>query len=295
MNIESVGTIRAALGECPVWDIEKQQLWFMDGRAGHIYLLDPVTGEPVLTYKVPAPAGSFALNADGRLVVALKEEVALFDPVSGKLEVIARLDEHHPNMRLNDGEAMPDGSFVVGTMHVFREEGQAPLGGLYRLARDTSFERQDKGIGVTNGPCVSPLDGRFYVSDSSARSIFSYGILPDGSLTDRRAFLNTGMYDSGPDGCCFDEQGGLWTALVHIGAIARFGPDGKLTHKIDVPVAHPASLCFGGTDLDELFVTSISDSGRLRADGPFDGMVLRIRGTGMQGFALSKTRICMPA
>ena len=293
INIESLGPVRAKLGECPIWDAESRQLCFLDCRVGRIYRLDPATGQIIQTYRIPAPAGSFALNADGRFLVALKEEMALLDPVSGALKYIARMHDSHPNLRLNDGEAMPDGGFVVGTMHSFREEGQDPLGGLYRLAPDGSFERQDKGFGVTNGPCVNPLDGRLYVSDSSQQAIYSYEITPAGKLLDQRLFINTGKYGSGPDGCCFDRLGGLWAALVREGAIARFGPDGTLTHKIDVPVTHPASLCFGGDNLDELFVTSISDSGRLRAEGALDGAVLRIRGTGMQGFALAKTRIGM--
>ncbi|GAA4416163.1 senescence marker protein-30 (SMP-30) (regucalcin) (RC) [Advenella faeciporci] len=293
INIESLGSVRAQLGECPIWDVGNRQLCFMDCRGGYIYRLDPATGQIIQAYRVPAPAGSFALNVDGRFLVALKEEMVLFDPVSGEIECIARIDDTHSNLRLNDGEAMPDGSFVVGTMHVPREEGQYPLGGLYRLAPDGSFEQQDKGFGVTNGPCVSPLNGRLYVSDSSVQTIYSYEITPLGKLTDQRIFINTGKYGSGPDGCCFDRLGGLWMALVREGAIARFEADGTLTHKIKMPVSHPSSLCFGGDNLDELFVTSISDSGRLRADGPFDGAVLRIRGIGIQGFAPAKTRIGM--
>ncbi|RZT94178.1 sugar lactone lactonase YvrE [Advenella incenata] len=291
IDIEPLGSVRAALGECPIWDMENQRLWFMDCRAGLIHQIDPATGRTVATSEVPAPAGSFALNADGRLVVALKEAIALYDPATEVWQTIAQIEDSHPNLRLNDGEALADGSFIVGTMHVLRNEGEPPLGGLYRLYPHGGFIKLASNIGITNGPCVSPVDGRFYVSDSSVRTIYSYAIAGDGTLADRRLFVNTQVYVSGPDGCCFDSAGGLWTALVHAGAIARFGPDGALTNKIELPLTHPASLCFGGENLDELFVTSIRDSGRLRGDKPLDGAVLRVRGMGAQGRAPARTRI----
>ena len=50
----------------------------------------------------------------GRLVVALKESIALVEPRSAAPpRVVARIDDRHPHLRLNDGTAMPDGSFVV--------------------------------------------------------------------------------------------------------------------------------------------------------------------------------------
>jgi len=289
-SIERIGTITADLGECPLWNTEDARLWFMDCRRGIVHAMDPSSGQ-ASRIDVPPPTGSFAFNHDGRLVVALKEEIALVDPRSGALERIARIDDSHPNLRLNDGTALTDGSFVVGTMHVFREPGEAPLGGLYRLSPDGRLRKLDRGFGVVNGPRVSPLDGRLYVCDSAQRLIVSYAFDGDGGLIDRRTFITTQSFDSAPDGCCFDTEGGLWTALVHASAVARFAPDGTLTHRIDVPLTHPTSLCFGGPRMTELFVTSIRDSGRLRGDGPLDGAVLRVRGCGFRGYAPSLCRL----
>lgn len=290
LDISRIGSITTALGECPLWDTAHQRLWFMDCRGGAIYRLDH-DSELSSHYTVPAPAGSFALNADGRLLVALKEELALLDAPRAVLQPIARIEHSHPDLRLNDGAAMPDGSFVVGTMHVARAEGEPPLGGLYRLAPDGVLHKLADGYGVVNGPRHGPLDGRLYVCDSAARQIHTYAQFPDGTLSDRRVFADTGALGSAPDGCCFDAAGGLWTALVHIGAIVRFAPDGSLSRRIDLPLTHPTSLCFGGAQLDELFVTSIRDSGRLYADGPLDGAVLRVRGTGSTGLPVSVCRI----
>lgn len=293
IEIARFGDGRAELGESPRWDAATGRLWYMDCRSGRIVCLDGTTGAEISTIEVPAPSGSFALDAEGRLIVALKETIVALSAAGERIGDLGRIEESHPNLRLNDGAAMPDGSFVVGTMHVFRAPGEASLGGLYRLSPAGALRRIDTGIAVTNGPCVSPANGRFHVCDSAARVIYSYAVGPDFALSDKRVFADTSALESAPDGCCFDTQGGLWTALVHAGALVRFGAGGQVSHRIDLPVAHPAGICFGGAAMDQIFVTTISNSGRLSADGPLDGAVLRVRGSGFTGAAQGRCRIAI--
>ena len=283
MEIQRLGDLKTALGECPVW--HRQQLWLLDCREGLIYALNPDTGGVTARHEVPPPLGSFAFNDDDCIVLSLKEEIAALNLRDGQLRALARIEASNPHLRLNDGISLADGSFVVGTMHVFREPGEAPLGGLYRLDTRLQLHKLDEGLGITNGPCVNPVSGRLHVADSAARVIYSYAIAADGALADKQVFVRTDVHDSGADGCCFDSEGGLWTALVRAGALARFDMQGRLTHKIDLPVAYPSALCFGGPAMSDLFVTSISDSGRLSASGPLDGAVLKLTGLGFRGAA----------
>lgn len=290
MEIRRLGNLKTALGECPVW--HGGQLWLMDCREGLIHGLDPVTGKATARYEAPPPLGSFAFNGDGDgIVLALKEEIAALNLRNGQLRTLARIEASHPNLRLNDGISLADGSFVVGTMHVLRELDEAPLGGLYRLDTRLHLHKLDEGLGITNGPCVNPLSGRLHVADSAAKVIYSYAIETDGTLADKRVFVRTHAQDSGPDGCTFDCEGGLWTALVRTGALARFDMQGRLTHQIALPLAHPSALCFGGEGMADLFVTSISDSGRLSASGPLDGAVLKLTGLGFRGAARPACRM----
>ncbi|OZI71793.1 SMP-30/gluconolactonase/LRE family protein [Bordetella genomosp. 12] len=290
MQIARIGTVRTALGECPVWDEKQGQLWMADCRAGLILALDPDSGA-ARQWQLPAPLGSFALNGDDALVVALKASFALLDLHAGSLCELASIGDSHPNLRLNDGAAMPDGSFVAGTMHIYREPQEPPLGGLYRLDRQGGLALLARGLGVVNGPGMDPSGSHLYVCDSSQRKIFRFQVGDDGGLREQEVFVDTQALGSAPDGCCFDAEGGLWTALVHAGAIARFDRQGRLDARIDLPLRHPASLCFGGADLDDIYVTSISDSGRLAADGPLDGALLRVRGSGVRGAARPRCRI----
>lgn len=280
---------KAALGECPLWQPRSQCLWWLDCRLGIIYRLN-LAGGQCQQLEVPAPVGSMAFNADGRMVLALKEEVVLFDPDTRQVHSLGRLDEHHEHLRFNDGAALPDGRFLVGTMHTFRAQGVPPLGGLYVVETDGRMHCVDRGLGVVNGPVTHPDSGSLFMADSEARMIYAYSNT-DQVKWDKRVFVDTHSLESSPDGCCFDEGGGLWTALVRKGQLARFDEQGRLTHLVSVPLTHPTSLCFGGPHLDDLFVTSISDSGRLSADGQLDGHVLCLKGLGFRGVLRPDCRI----
>jgi len=290
MQIERIGTVRAALGECPVWDAAGNRLWMLDCRSGQLLSIDPDSGA-AQTWQLPAPVGSFAFNGDDDILVALKDTFALYRLSDGALRTLGDIGDSHPHLRLNDGAPLPDGSFVAGTMHIHRQAGEAPLGGLYRVDLQGNVSRIAQGLGVVNGPVMHPDGMHFHVCDSAQRKIFRYRMDASGRLSSSEVFVDTDALGSAPDGCCFDREGGLWTALVHAAAIARFDTDGKLDRRIELPVAHPASLCFGGPLLSDLFVTTISDSGRLSASGPLDGALLRIRGAGAVGAPRGQCRI----
>jgi sugar lactone lactonase YvrE len=71
----------------------------------------------------------------------------------------------------------------------------------------------------------------------------------------------------------------LWCALIGGGRLARFTSSG-LDRTVDVPVAHPADVTFGGPDLDRLYVVSV----RPAADpGALDGALLVVDGLGVRG------------
>ena len=281
MQIEQFGALKLQLGECPLWDAQQQKLWLMDCRRGHLYALSS-HGDTLEQHLLPAPTGSFALNHDGRIVVAMKEAIGLYNPQTRALSIVAELDTHLANLRINDGTALPDGRFLAGSMHINLQPGEAPEGGIYVVGHQGQLRKIGPALKTANGPLIHPRTGRLFICDSAEQTIFSFDIR-SGTAQDRQVFASTQALNSAPDGCCFDSAGGLWTALVRTGELARFDADGSLSLKIAVPVAHPSALCFGGPQLDQLFVTSIADSGRLRADGALDGGVLKITGHGYSG------------
>src|SRR5690606_18303424 len=100
LSIARCGDLKLDLGECPVWEEANQKLWLMDCRQGRIYSMDR-DWNASLEAKIEPPTGSFALCADGSLIVSRKETIVRRR--EGKEEILAQIEESHPNMRLNDG------------------------------------------------------------------------------------------------------------------------------------------------------------------------------------------------
>ncbi|RAI02462.1 gluconolaconase [Acuticoccus sediminis] len=281
-EIHRIGTTVDGLGESPVWDDAAQALVWVDALAGTVRRLDPRSGA-LEAFALPAPIGSVVLARDGTLVAALKDSLARLDPVTGEVRHVADIGIGHPDVRLNDGKVDRTGAFVFGSMHSHRADGEAPEGGLYRLAVDGTVERIGDPLGVANGPAFA-LDGRtLYIADSPRRVIWQFDYAGEGPLTNRQVFADLSPLSSGGDGATIDAAGFLWTALVRVGKIARFAPDGRLDRLIDLPVTHPTSLTFGGADLDVLYVTSISRSTGLSASEPWAGALLAVTGLGVRG------------
>lgn len=279
-TVRELGATRDLLGESPCWDARSGAVCWIDSLAGTLHLHWPDTGESQ-AHSLPAPVGSIALCESGAVLVALRHGFARYDLATRALEHIANIphvDRTHLGVRLNDGKCDPWGNFVAGTLHVHRQPGEPIGGGLYRLRPSGEVELLADGFALTNGPCFSP-DGRtFYVADSPLRTIWACDYSPHGPLRNRRVFVQTESFASGPDGATVDAQGFVWSVLPRVGKMARFAPDGRVERVIDLPATHPTSLCFGGAGLRQAFVTSLSKSTNLSGDRPQDGALFELSG-----------------
>ena len=61
-----------------------------------------------------------------------------------------------------------------------------------------------------------------------------------------------------PDGATVDKDGLLWVAIYGGGKLAAYQPDGKLECVLEMPVKYVSSVMFGGSALDQLFITTIA-------------------------------------
>ena len=99
-----------------------------------------------------------------------------------------------------------------------------------------------------NGIVGTP-DGKFlYIADIEANKTYKYATATDGSLTDKKLFV-----EQGSDGITLDDRGNVY--LTGNGVIV-YNPQGvKIAHiKIDEPWT--ANLCFCGKNKDDLFITA---------------------------------------
>lgn len=257
---------RFGVGESPVWDADRQRLLWCDIPAGVIHELDVASGARE-SWSLGEPVPSFGLARNGRLVVALRNDVVLFDPESGAREVVASVTHAKPAMRLNDGKVGPDGAFWVGSM-----DGDGDAAKLYRIAPDGSVRVIAEGIAISNGLAWNAAGNRLYHSDSRGGVWldcwdFDAG---DGTVSNRRRLRDQDHANGRPDGGACDLDGTYWSAGPSAGRVNRFSADGALLGWVDLPLLHPTMPCFGGSDMRTVFVTSL-DSRSDEADR--DGIV----------------------
>jgi sugar lactone lactonase YvrE len=234
---------------------------------------------------VGAQLGAVALRASGGLILAMPEGVVTLDPNTGAKEVLAKVDHDAGTMRLNDGKCDSAGRFWAGSIahNPVDPEKVIPLPGaakLYRFHPDGSAAAVLDGVTVSNGMGWSPEDDTFYYVDSMTHRVDAFDFDPEtGSLDNRRPLITVGQSEGIPDGMCVDEVGGIWLTLSGAGQIRRYTPTGVVDRTIQIPISRVTSCAFGGSGLDELYITSHSAlmSDEDKAAEPSSGALLRCR------------------
>jgi L-arabinonolactonase len=277
---------KQVLGEGPVWDVDEQRLYFVDTVKGEIWRCAP-DGSEVETWQVPGEIGSLALRKQGGALLALDSGLQFFDFKSGELDLIAHPEEGKEGVRFNDGKADRNGRFVVASLDLQASATSEPWRGrLFRLDTDLSLHELDTGYWISNGPCWSPDNTRFYITDSRADAIYAYDWDAErGLASGKRVFIDVEK-GSLPDGATVDEEGYLWSAACGAengkGELRRYSPDGRLDRVVPMPTPKITSLTFGGPDLDIAYVTTMSVPTNI-AETPMDGKLFTVRGLGVRG------------
>jgi sugar lactone lactonase YvrE len=160
-----------------------------------------------------------------------------------------------PRNRFNDGKCGPGGRFWAGTMSMDREAG---AGSLYCLEPDLSIRRVLSAVTTSNGLAWSTDSRTLYYIDTRTRAVAAFDYDPAaGTLTGRRELIRVPGELGKPDGMCIDSEGLLWIAMFGGGTITRWRPeDGSLEASFALPVPRVTSCCFGGADLDTLYITT---------------------------------------
>jgi len=263
MDIERVAAPACAVGESPVWSAREHAWYWTDIPARTVWRLDAASGA-VARWSTPEMVACLAPRAGGGLVAGMETGVCRIDLGADGVARAGRLaapgaGELVPGMRFNDGRTDRQGRFWAGTMVMDMAAARAD-GHLYRLDAHGLSQPLVSGLVTQNGLAWSP-DGRtMYLSDShpSRQLVWAFDYDPDtGTPTNRRLFVDMNAHPGRPDGAAVDADGCYWTAANDAGLLLRFTPDGRLERRIELPMAKPSMLCFGGAGLDTLLVTSI--------------------------------------
>jgi D-xylonolactonase len=224
--------------------------------------------------------GGIALHADGGIVVSGRDICHVRD---GTSRTVFAPDA--PG--LNDLVADAAGRIVCGTMRSdpFTTDGPRVTGEAWLVDLDGTARQLYDDVSLTNGIGFSP-DGTVLYHSDTPRGVWAHDY-DDGTVRERRLFLDGPALGLAPDGLAVDEAGTVWIADVSgSGALRGFAPDGTEVGRVEVPARMVTSVCFGGPDRRDLYIVT----GDNTADTDRKGSIFRTRAE-VPGCAVALARV----
>ncbi|CAG9831043.1 unnamed protein product [Diabrotica balteata] len=161
-------------------------------------------------------------------------------------------------------------------------------GTLYSFSNNTATPHRGE-IGISNGIAFDYRLGKMYYTDSFSFRVDQYDIdLSQGKISNMKTIFSIKNQselaeETFCDGMTLDSDGNIWLALFNSSKVYQLDPSNPETvlKVLEFPAAQITSVAFGGTNLDELYVTSgnLSD----RPGGKSPGSVFRVTGLNVKG------------
>ncbi|POH60138.1 SMP-30/gluconolactonase/LRE family protein [Arthrobacter glacialis] len=280
LDVEALSTPAAGLGEGPVWDAATQTLLWVDIPGGLLHRTNPDTGATTTVEVGPYPAFIYPAGP-GRVLISHTWDLSLVEEDTGQKTVLMSLPGDE-NTRLNDAKIDGEGRVVIGAMvYPWKQGGPCNV---YRVDLSAgSWEVLASGMALSNGLDWNAAGTLAYFVDTPTRRIDVFDVAADGAWSGQRPFITLEDGAGNPDGMTLDAAGNIWVALFDGGAVRQYSPSGDILAHIQLPVPHITSLCFGGPELADIFVTTASNrlTDANRHLFPDAGKVFRIRGAGV--------------
>lgn len=283
-GVKVISSSRDRVGECPLWSVAEQALYWVDIEGRHIHRFG-WTSQTQQTWNTAERVGCIALTdrlgAAGGVLAAMETgifEVKFLAQPEVRSTLIAGITHPMSNMRFNDGRCDRRGRFWVSTMCMDMSLA-ARVGAVYCLDEQGLSAARVSDLITPNGLAFSADGHTAYLSDShpSVQKIWAFDFEPDtGVLSSRREFVDMTPLPGRPDGAAVDAEDCYWICGNDAGVIHRFASTGELLRSVSVPVSKPSMCAFGGPDLDMLFVTSILPAGIAPEQAGLNGAVFAL-------------------
>jgi L-arabinonolactonase len=287
LGFTRIGDFILSWGESLRWDERRQRLYFVDCATQTLHWLDQAE-PPLRSLTLPTMPAGLVLTDGDQLVACLDDGLHVVDPDAGTSELLAAYPDGMRG-RANDANADGWGNLVTGTLNIVPAAGAS-----WWFSAAEGWRLLDDDIGNANGPVVIEVDGQptLVLADTPAHAVYAYPYNGEkGTVGERRVFGDHAALDGAPDGATADSDGGVWTCVLRSGKIARYTAAG-LDRVVDMPMANPSDVTFGGPDLDRLFVTSIAlNLGEEAAPATEAGWLLAVDGLGVTGRPESRFRL----
>lgn len=277
--------LNAQLCEGLHWDSSARTLWGVDIHGRQIWRWN-LKSPSWQTWSLSQRVGWVLPEVGGaRLLLGLQNGFALA-PIDQpeRWQWLSQPFKGQDTLRLNDAKADAIGAVWAGSLN--NDDESSSDGCLYRLSPSGQAILMDSGYTVSNGPAISADGSRMLHTDSGRRTIYAFMLdAKAGTISDKRVWKVFPPEDGYPDGMCFDSEGCVWVAHWGGSCISRFSPDGLLLRRIHLPVSQVTNICFAGSKLERLFVSSARVGlGEAKLAGqPYAGCLFEVHEPGVTG------------
>jgi len=270
------------LGEGPIWDAGNQLIFWLDIKRGIIHSYNNRTYTHN-TFPVGEMIGCIAPRSSGGFIAGLENGIAFIDIEKNSIKHIINPEQGKDN-RFNDGKCDAAGRFWAGTMSLKEEENK---GNLYVMETDLSIKKKIEHLTISNGLAWNADNSIMYYINTPTNYIFAFDYdIQTGNISEQRVVIDLTHEQGYADGMTIDEEGMLWIAFYGGWRVDRYDPaTGKLLQQIKLPVENVTCCTFGGSDMDDLYITTATqgmNEQALKAQ-PDAGKLFVIENTGIKG------------
>lgn len=235
--------------EGPRW--HDGRLWVSDMWDRKVYKV-AANGAKELVIEVPERPSGIGFMPDGTPLIASMANRKLYKLIGGKLVPHADLLPYTTG-DINDMVVDSKGRAYVGNFgsDLFAGEEVKPAD-LCLVETDGKVRIVAHELVFPNGAVIKDQGKTLVIGETFANRLAAFDIAHDGSLSKRRVYAELG--EGTPDGCCLDQQNGIWVASFGTGEFLRVLDGGEITHRIKTEGDRRAVACvLGGDDGRTLF------------------------------------------
>lgn len=251
-NIELIKNSQSILAEGPVFNEEKNSLYWTDIKDKKIYEYKLET-EEIKKYQFDKKIGTFAFSSKHQIIAACEDGFYFLNLENLNMEFILNPKEEIATNRFNDGKCDDKGRFLAGSMD---DEEKYETGYLYSYDGKI-VKKLESNLKISNGLGWNNANTKFYLTDSPKREIYEYDYdIKSGKISNKKIFAKIEPKDGYPDGLTLDEQDNIYSCHWDGFKITKYSPKGEILEQYKLPVPNVSSCCFGGKDYKTLFITT---------------------------------------
>ena len=279
-----------------VWMSDQRSACARVGADGSLHRVGAAGGAP----------NGINMDCDGRIVIANVGGIdgglgplQRLDPTTGEIEIVC--GEIGGRTLFASNYPLVDSRGRIWCSHstwgpVDRAFAGQNDGLVYRVDPDGSAMVLAEGIAFANGLALDYDERNLYVCETTGCDVLRYPIDPDGTLGAPTRYgpklgLSTAEVQhlrplspaqrgqlGATDGCGFDQDGNLWVTLPMANKVVAITPDGDVVTVLSDPdgriMRSPTNVSWGGADLRDLYIGSITTDYVVHVRSPIPGMPL---------------------